>query len=179
MRKNRLKEAEKPLLESEKILRQTLGDKNFYLASCLNQQAALLLLKNDLNAAEAKALEALTMLRESVPNNKLLWGTPMQTLGAILMKNGRSREGEDYYQNALAIYEGQPRKNYVSIAALKMRFSQALLAQNRLRDAEAIGNEGYEMAKQKLGSDNPITLAAAKNLAAIQAQEAKLTEAAK
>ena len=75
-----------------------MGDKIFFLAGNLNYQATRLLLKNDLKAAEEKALESLRMVRESLPNNKILWAWPMQTVGSILIKAGRAREGEDYYR---------------------------------------------------------------------------------
>lgn len=168
MRRNRLDDAGKYLLEAERILRQTIGDHNFYLASCLNQQATLLLRRNQLQDAEKRAFESLRMTQESVPDNRLLWAAPMQTLGAILMKTDRVREGEDYYRQALVAYQEQPTRNYNLIVMLKVRFSQALQALHRTPEATQVASEAVKEAEQHFGADSALAKTASDNLAAIK-----------
>jgi tetratricopeptide (TPR) repeat protein len=167
LRKNQPAEAEKYLFQCERILRHTLGDKNLYLAGCLNWQATGLLLKGDLAAAETKALEALHMMRDVLPDNKLLWAGPMQTLGAIQVKTGRVREGEDNYRQALAIYEQQPTKNFFYIVPIEIRLSQFLLGQSRLAEAEQVAQSADQDAQQHLVESPALREMAAKNLGQI------------
>lgn len=94
-------------------------------------------------------------------------------LGDILIKTGRAREGEDYYRQALAIYERQPTKNYLFIAQLKIRLSQYLLAQNRLPEAERIAVKAQDEARQHLGEQSPLTKVAADNLIKIYEKQGK------
>jgi eukaryotic-like serine/threonine-protein kinase len=168
LRRNRLDEAEKLLDDAEQIFRQTLGDRNFYLAGCLNQRAILMVQKNDLKGAEVTALDALAMMRESVPNNKLPWVGPMQALGGILIKTGRVDEGRNYYRQALAIYEEQPTRNFNATVLLRVRLSQALLAQNLRSEAEQVAIEAVRQAEENLDFDNPLIKAASQNLATIR-----------
>src|SRR5947208_1276702 len=108
-------EAEKYLIEGERVYRETLGDKSFYLSANLNRQAILFSEKNDLKAAEEKARESLAVARDFSPENRVLWAGPMATLGKVLIKTGQVREGEDYLRQALAIYYQQTTKNYFNI----------------------------------------------------------------
>ena len=63
VKRNQLDQAEADLLEGEGILRRTLGDSNTYLGWNLNQQAALSLLRNDVERAERLARDALGMFQ--------------------------------------------------------------------------------------------------------------------
>ena len=173
LRKNHLDDAEKYLRESEQILRQTLGQKNFYLAGCLNRRAILSFRKNDLKAAETMALESLDMMRDTLPGNKLMWAGPMQTLGDILIKTGRAREGEDYYRQALAIYEQQTTKNYTFILPLKIRLSQFLLEQDRLVEAKQMAQSADQDARQHLTDDATLRKMTASNLTQILEEQGK------
>jgi serine/threonine protein kinase len=173
--------AEKFLQEGEQIYRETLGDKSFYLAANLNRQAAVLSEKNDLKAAEAKAHEALAVARDFAPEHRVLWAGPMTTLGKILIKSGRTSEGEDYLRQALATYDQQTMKNYFYIANLKIDLSQFLLAQNRQAEAEQIAVEAREDVLRNLGAGNPLMKSVTRNLMTIYEKEGKrdLAEALK
>ena len=171
--KNRLDEAEKYLLESEQILRQTLGEKNNYLCGAIMQQANVLLRKNDLVAAEKKAQESLAMIKAFSPDNKLPWVRAIVALGDISVKAGRPREGEDYFRQVLAIYEQQSPKNILLIAPLKIKLSQLLLGQNRLPEAENIALQAHEEVRKNLGEQNPLMKTTANNLIAIYEKQGK------
>jgi serine/threonine-protein kinase len=158
--RNRPDEAQKYLLESEQILRHTLGDKNVYLSGNLVGQAFAFSQKYELPAAEEKARAALAMCRDFSPDNKLPWVTPMWTLADVLTKAGRVREGEDYYRQALTIDEEQTTKNYLFIAQLKIRLGQSLLAQNRLPEAERVALEARGDVTRDLGEQHPLLKAA-------------------
>jgi len=157
-------EAEKYLIEGERVYRETLGDKSFYLSANLNRQAILFSEKNDLKAAEEKARESLAVARDFSPENRVLWAGPMATLGKVLIKRGQVRQGEDYLRQALAIHNQQTTKNYFNIGNLKIDLSQFLLAQNRWPEAEKLALEAYNGTKQNLGDQHPASKAAADNL---------------
>jgi eukaryotic-like serine/threonine-protein kinase len=171
--KNQLDEAEKFLREGEQIYRQTLGEKNGYVAFAVSWEAAVLSRKNDLGAAEAKARESLAMSQDAHPDNKSAWVGTMWVLGDTLAKAGRAREAEDYYRQTLAIYEEQPKKNYPLTAQLRIRLSQSLLAQNRLPEAERVALEARDEAAQRLGEQSPLVKAAADNLTAVKKKRGK------
>ena len=173
MMKNRLDEAERFLFEGEGIIRRTLGDINGYLSANLDRQAALLFLKNDLKAAEEKARAALTMYQAYFPQKNYAWAAKVTTLGDILIKAGRAREGEDYYRQALTIYEQQPTKSYFLIAYAKIRLSQFLLSQNRPEEAEQMALAAYNETLQHLGEQHPMSKAVADNLIQIYKKQGK------
>ncbi|HEX8137184.1 MAG TPA: serine/threonine-protein kinase [Pyrinomonadaceae bacterium] len=177
LNQGRLDEADKYLLESEGVLRHTLGDQNGYLAQNLDRQAALRFRRNDLKAAEEKARQSLTVSQAFSPHNNLLWAAPMWTLGDILMKGGRAREAEDYYRQALAIFDQQAKKNYTYLVSVKIRLSQSLVAQGRLPEAGQVAREARDDAQPNLGAESPLTKAATDNLAAIYEKQRKGDEA--
>ena len=166
-------EAEKYLIEGERVYRETLGDKSFYLSANLNRQAILFSEKNDLKAAEEKARESLAVARDFSPENRVLWAGPMATLGKVLIKRGQVRQGEDYLRQALAIHNQQTAKNYFNIGNLKIDLSQFLLAQNRWPEAEKLALEAYNETKQNLGDQHPASKATRDNLNKIYEKEGK------
>jgi serine/threonine protein kinase len=166
-------EAEKFLLEGEKIYRQTLGDKNPYLSFNLEGQAGAWFQKNDLDTAVKKTHEALAMTQEIAPNNRLLWTGALKTLGDLQIMAGRAGEGETYLRQALAILEQQVPPNFLSIGQIKISLSQSLFAQNRLAEAEKIAREAYDGTKQSLGEKSPMLKPAASNLIGIYEKEGK------
>jgi eukaryotic-like serine/threonine-protein kinase len=174
MNRRQFDDAQKLLKEGEQLFRATLGDKNFYLAANLNRQAAVLSEENDLITAEAKAREAVAMVRNCSAEHGVLWGGgSLVTLGKILIKSGRASEGEDYLRQALSIYDRQSTKNYFSIGKVKMDLSQCLLTQNRLTEAEQIAIEAREDVLRNLGAQHPAMQAANKNLIAVYEKEGK------
>jgi serine/threonine protein kinase len=173
LNQNRLDEAERYLLESERIFRQTLGDANSYLVYNLDRQAAVWYKKNNLKAAEEKSRESVAMAQEFSPHNKLSWAGSLLTLGDIVTKAGRFKEGEDYYRQVLATYEAQATKNFATIVSVKIHLSQSLLAQNRLADAEQIALEAHDEAGQNLDGQNPTLKATTENLIKIYEKQGK------
>ena len=165
---DQLDPAEKYLALGEQIIRQSLGDGNGYLANDLEQQAVVFLRKSNYQAAEKKAREALVTMQSAYRDNKFAWAKPMWTLADVLAKAERAQEAENYYRQALTIHEEQPTKNYPSIVSLKIRLSQALLAQDRLEESKSVAIEAEEQARQYLGADSPLAKAAAENLAKLR-----------
>jgi tetratricopeptide (TPR) repeat protein len=166
-------EAQKYLHESETILRHTLGDKNLYLVTNLNYQAAALAVKGDFKAAEEKARECLALSKAVSPDNKLPWTEPLRTLGNILMLAGQTREGEDYYRQALAICERQSTRNYSLIVPLKIQLCHLLLAQKRLTEAENLAFEAQSEARRHFDEENAVRKAATNNLIQIYKKQGK------
>ena len=136
------------------------------------QQANLLLLKNDLAGAEKKAEESLAIIQAVSPDNKTPWVRAIIALGDIAVKAGRTREGEDYFRQTLAILE-QPPRNLLLIAPVKVKLSQLLLSQKRLPEAENLALQAHEEVREKLGEESPLLKTTAKNLIEIYQKQGK------
>ena len=166
-------EAQKYLAQSEQILRQTLGNKNIYLVTNLDYQAAAFAMQGDLKPAEDKARECLALCQEVSPQNKLPWAGPLRTLGNILALAGQAKEGEDYYREALGICERQATRNFSLIVPLKIQLCHLLLAQQRLTEAENLAFEAQAEAQQHFHEQDPVRKAAASNLIEIYRKQGK------
>jgi tetratricopeptide (TPR) repeat protein len=171
VKRNRLDQAEADLHEGERILRRTLGDANTYLGWNLNQQAALYLLKNDLETAERRAREALRMF-QSVSASGFPVAYALWTLGDVELKAGRADEAEQYHRQALSICEQESVQNYSWMSRIRAALSRSLVAQGRLDEAEQVATEGLEVARRHFGEEHLATQTAVAALANInQARE--------
>lgn len=171
--KNQIDEAEKFLIESEQIYRQTLGDKNLYLAYNLQKQAVAFSLKRDFKTAEAKGREALAIYRELFPGKAIQMSLPMATLGIILAKDNRFGEGENYLREGLQGLEQSPVKNYLAIVQTKIALSEGLLIKNRLAESERFALEAHSEARQNLGEQSLYIKTVANDLIKIYERQGK------
>jgi tetratricopeptide (TPR) repeat protein len=159
--------------ESAEIFRRTIGDKNLYLVSNLDYQAAAFAVKGDFKTAEGRARDCVALSRMVSPGNKLPWAGPLRTLGNILSLAGQTKEGEDYYREALTICERQPTKNFSLIVPLKIQLCHLLLAQKRLTEAENMAFEAQNEARQHFDEQDPVREAATTNLVQIYKKQGK------
>jgi serine/threonine protein kinase/type II secretory pathway pseudopilin PulG len=173
-RKNQPDQALEFLLESERIYRQTLGDKNRYLAFNLQHQAIALSLQKNFTAAEPKARQQLAIYLEVVPDNKLVAAIPKSVLGIVLVGNKRFDEAEDYLREGLQGLGQSPIKNHFINVQVTIALSQCLLNQNRLPEAEQFALAALAEARQNLGEQNPFVETAAESLAKIHERQGKL-----
>jgi eukaryotic-like serine/threonine-protein kinase len=172
-RKNQPDQALEFLLESERIYRQTLGDKNRYLAFNLQHQAIALSLQNNFTAAEPKARQQLAIYLEVVPENKLVAAIPNAVLGIVLVGNKRFDEAQDYLREGLQGLEQSPVKNHFINVQAEIALSQCLLNQNRLAEAEQLALAAQAEARLNLGEQNPLVKAAAESLSQIYERQDK------
>jgi eukaryotic-like serine/threonine-protein kinase len=172
-RKNQPDQALEFLVESERIYRQTLGDKNRYLAFNLQHQAIALSLQKNFTAAEPKARQQLAIYLEVVPENKLVAAIPNSVLGIVLVGNKRFDEAEGYLREGLQGLEQSPVKNHFIDVQAKIALSQCLLNQNRLAEAEQLALAAHAEARLNLGEQNPFAKAAAESLSKIQERQGK------
>lgn len=172
-RKNQPHQALEFLLESERIYRQTIGDKNRYLAFTLQHQAIALSLQKNFNAAEPKARQQLAIYLEVVPENKLVAAIPKSVLGIVLVGNKRFDEAEDYLREGLQGLEQSPVKNHFINVQATIALSQCLLNQNRLPEAEQFALGAHAEARQNLGEQDPLVKAAAESLSKIYERQGK------
>jgi serine/threonine-protein kinase len=172
-RKNQPDQALVFLLEGERIYRQTLGDKNRYLAFNLQHQAIALSLQKNFTAAEPKARQQLAIYLEVVPDNKLVAAIPKSVLGIVLVGNKRFDEAEDYLREGLQGLEQSPVKNHFINVQVTIALSQCLLNQNRLPEAEQFALAALAEARQNLGEQNPFVETAAESLAKIYERQGK------
>ncbi len=172
-RKHQPDQALEFLLESERIYRQTLGDKNRYLAFNLQHQAIALSLQNNFTAAEPIARQQLAIYLEVVPENKLVGAIPNSVLGIVLVGNSRFDEAENYLREGLQGLEQSHVKNYFIIVQTKIALSQCLLNQNRLAEAEQFALAAQAEARQNLGEQDPLVKAAAESLSKVYERQGK------
>jgi serine/threonine protein kinase/tetratricopeptide (TPR) repeat protein len=172
-RKNQPDQALEFLLESERIYRQTLGDKNRYLAFNLQHQAIALSLQKNFTAAEPKARQQLAIYLEVVPENKLVAAIPNSVLGIVLVGNKRFDEAEGYLREGLQGLEQSPVKNHFINVQAEIALSQCLLNQNRLAEAEQFALAAHAEARLNLGEQNPLVRAAAESLSKIYERQGK------
>jgi serine/threonine protein kinase/tetratricopeptide (TPR) repeat protein len=172
-RKNQPDQALEFLQESERIYRQTLGDRNRYLAFNLQHQAIALSLQKNFTAAEPKARQQLAIYLEVVPENKLVAAIPNSVLGIVLVGNKRFDEAEGYLREGLQGLEQSPVKNHFINVQAKIALSQCLLNQNRLAEAEQLALAAHSEARQNLGEQNPFVETAAESLAKIHERQGK------
>jgi len=171
--RNAIDEAQKELVEGEIILRESLGDNNYYLANNLNQQSILLLEKSEFKAAEKLAQASLIMFDRIYSPGSLFSTRTLVNLGTILTKSGRLKEGETEFKKALRIYEQQATKNFALIIPNKIALGENLLSQNRIAEAEKLALETLSEAQQNLGEQSPITKTAITNLVKIYEKQGK------
>ena len=170
--KNRATEAEENFLAAEDIYRKTLGEKNLYFARNLERRATVSLIEDDLSTAEQLAQRSLALTKECSPDDKLPWTDPMMTLSSIMLRQGRTAEGEDYLRKTIRICEQQTTRNYAAIALAKIRLSQLLLSQKRFTEAENLAFEAHNQAQQHLEPQDTMRKATTNNLIEIyEAQE--------
>lgn len=171
--RNDLDSAESELAESEKIIKETLGDSNLYMASTLKGKANVYIAKADYKSAEKAASESLKILQQILPPDSPFSAGAMVSLGTILTKTGRASEGETFLRQALKIYETQTTKNIALIVPNKIALTENLLAQNRINEAEKMGLETISEAQQNLGEQNSVTKTAINNLAKVYEKQGK------
>lgn len=172
-RKNQPDQALEFLLESEQIYRQTLGDKNRYLAANLQHQAIALSLQNSFVAAEPKAREQLAIYLEAVPGNKIVAAIPNSVLGIVLVGNNRFDEAEDYLREGLHGLEQSPVKNHFINVQARIALSECLLHNGRFAEAEEVVLRAHAEARDNLGEQNPLFRRAAESLSKISGLKGK------
>jgi len=168
-KRNQPEEALQYLSECETILRETLGHQNTYVANTLDREAAALEALERLEAAEAKAQEAVAIARGLVPSNVITLAGTLWTLGDILMEADRPAEGETAIREALRLYGQYPDTLRRLSNGLNLSLARALAGQERWTEAEEITAKVVSEATAAFGKDSPVTVDAANYLAKIQA----------
>jgi serine/threonine-protein kinase len=172
-KKNQPDQALEFLLESERIYRQTLGDKNPYLAFNLQQQAVALIQQKNFTAAEPKARQQLAIYQEVMPGNKTMVALTNSVLGIVLVGNERFNEAENHLREGLQAFEQSPVKNHFIGVQAKLALSQCLLHRNRLAEAEQFALAAHAEARQNLGEQNLLVKTAAESLSKIYERQGK------
>jgi serine/threonine-protein kinase len=170
--RNHIDQAERFLVEAERILRSTLGD-SLYLANDLTTQATLAFQEKNFVKAEEKAREAVATSQRIVRVNKLAVVSNISVLANILAGAGHFADAEKQYRDGLTMCESQKVQNYNLLIALKLGLSQSLLAQNRGGEAEQIAIEARDVAQKYLGENDPMLAATLTNLTQTEAKLGK------
>ncbi|MBS1795700.1 MAG: serine/threonine protein kinase [Acidobacteria bacterium] len=179
MNKNLLDESENYYREAEAIFRRTEGDRNQNVAMVSSRQATVAFRKADYKRAEEKIGETISIFKELFPDKSrdFVFTYSFSLMGNILTKTGRYTEAEDYFRQAIAIYEKQPKKNMPAIIRVKTDFSRCLLVQKRFAEAEKMALEAVDEAKANLPEDDISRKAAFAALAEINEKQGKIVSA--
>jgi serine/threonine protein kinase/tetratricopeptide (TPR) repeat protein len=159
-------EAEPFVREGLELRRKGLGNAHPDTAMSLFRLSDLLYKKGDYQSAESAAKESVQVFSLALtrPKDNAYFANPLMELGLILNKMGRSREGEDYLREALAIrIHLLPGGNQL-IGVSQGALGECLTTQKRYAEAEPFLLESYATLKTVQGEQSPPTREAARRL---------------
>jgi serine/threonine protein kinase/Tfp pilus assembly protein PilF len=159
-------EAEPFVREGLELRRNRLGNAHPDTAMSLFRLSDLLYKKGDFQSAESAAKESVQVFSLALtrPKDNAYFANPLMELGLILNKMGRSREGEDYLREALAIrIHLLPGGNQL-IGVSQGALGECLITQKRYGEAEPFLLESYASLKTVQGEQSPPTREAARRL---------------
>jgi len=153
----RLQEAESSLQQAMAIQNRLYGPTNMHTAMTLLSLARLDLERNDLQAAETNAFQALTIHQSLVPSRHRAYVDSWAILAKIRSRQRRHAEAESLYRSALSLALETYTQNHWIHTALQVGLAPALAAQGRLEDAESLLAAAYESYRTTLGPNDSRT----------------------
>jgi serine/threonine-protein kinase len=147
------KDAEPFVRESLELRRKVLGDSHQDTAKSLYRLSELLYSMGDYAGAEKAARESIAVFRRALaqPMESVNFSSPLRELGLILNKTGRSREGEIYLRQSLAIRTHLLPSGSQLIANTEATLGDCLIAQKRYAEAEPFLLDSYQIALKATG----------------------------
>jgi len=160
------KEAEPFIREGLALRRKVLGDAHPDTAASFLRVADLLYAEGDYTGAEKAARESIAVYGRALahPTEGLFSSSPRMRLGLILNKTGRSREGETYIRQSLAIRTHLLTPGNQLIGAVQGALGECLTTQKRYAEAEPLLLESYRIFKSTAGQQDPHTMEAQQRL---------------
>jgi serine/threonine-protein kinase len=173
-------EAEPFVREGLELRRKMLGNAHPDTAMSLFRLSDLLYKKGDYQNAESAARESVQVFSRALttPKDNPYFANPLMELGLILNRIGRSREGEDYLRESLAIRTHLLPAGNQLIAATKGALGECLTTQKRYAAAETLLSESYVTLKSVQGEQSPPAREAARRLATLYQSWGKPEKAA-
>ncbi len=153
------KEAEPFVREGLTLRRKVLGDAHPDTAASFLRVADLLYAEGDYTGAEQAAKESIAVFGRALahPTEGLFSSSPLMRLGLIMNKTGRSREGESYLRQSLAIRIRLLAPGNQLIGAAQGALGECLTTQKRYAEAEPLLLESYRIFKSTAGEQDRYT----------------------
>ena len=163
------------LLESLALREKVLGQNHLLVISSLNKLALLAARQNAPDIAEPLLKRSLDIARKvSGPkhgNSAVL----LASLGDFYQKEGRLKEAESHYKEAISIWENKP--DYSPDRMLTQNsLGQLLLRQQRFDDAYKQFEQVLLLLKRHYEPDHPYVQQAVKNIKTLEAEHKRITE---
>jgi tetratricopeptide (TPR) repeat protein len=181
IKKGNYSQAEPFVREGLELRRRMLGNAHPDTAMSLFRLSDLLYKKGDYQGAEGAARESVQVFNRALttPKDSVYFANPLMELGLILNKTGHSREAEAYLRESLEIRTRLLPGGNPLIGASKGALGECLTTQKRYAEAEPLLQQSYATMKDVQGEHGPLTLEAARRLAALYQTWGKLEEAAR
>jgi eukaryotic-like serine/threonine-protein kinase len=141
-------------LEAHRLYRKFLGEESSELASSLSNLAVAYSLAGQLGQAERIAAEVVGIQARTIGEGKLPHISSQMKYGAILLERGRSREGVQILETALAAAERLSPAPKLQLGYARVLLAQGLLDVGKRERAEPIAREARTMLKPILKPDH-------------------------
>jgi tetratricopeptide (TPR) repeat protein len=153
----RYEEAEPFVREGLEVRQKVLGNAHPDTAMSWHRLSDLLYSKGDYQGAERASMEAIEVYKRALPRpqDALTFSTPLNELGMILNKMGRSQEAEASVRQALEIRTRILPPGHRLIGSSKGALGESLRLQKRYVEAEPLLVEGYNILKSTTGEQDP------------------------
>jgi eukaryotic-like serine/threonine-protein kinase len=169
IKKGSYSQAEPFVREGLDLRRRMLGNAHPDTAMSLFRLSDLLYKQGDYQGAENAAKESVQVFNRALtrPKDNPYFANPLMELGMILNKIGRSREGEAYLREALAIRTRVLPGGNQLIGVTQGALGECLTAQKRYTEAEPLLSESYTILKTVQGEQSLPAREAARRLATL------------
>jgi tetratricopeptide (TPR) repeat protein len=168
-------EAEQMQREALALGRRVLSDSHPHLCICLSSLANALKDQGKLPEAESTAREALERRRKL--GNRLEEATALDTLGGVLVAEGRTSEAEEAYRAALAIQRDVRHRAHRDTATVLNNLAVVLWNQAKLDEAVKLYREALDMERSLHGNRFERVPGPLRDLAGVLGKQGKWAEA--
>jgi tetratricopeptide (TPR) repeat protein len=154
---------------AEAVLRYNLRSESYKRAraSLLYRVGWYAWQQSNLNIAEMKILEALTLYKEIVGKGSATSANCKSILGSILTRQGKYNEAEDMHIHMLRLRETVYGKNHPDTLTSMHDIANALKRRGRYEEAMEMFRETLKLQEEVQGKDHPATLITKRSLASM------------
>ncbi|MBI2684695.1 MAG: CHAT domain-containing protein [Acidobacteria bacterium] len=168
--------AEKLYDESGTLMREQLGEQHPYYALFLNNRAALYAVLGNRTVAESDYRKALELKRKIYGPDSLTIGASLRNL-ARLVYAGSSVEGEKLYQEAVDLYNKNPKAPAFDHATALLGLAEAQRNRGDLGAARKTLQHASDVATKGLGTKHPLYAAVLRDFGLVHQSAREYAEA--
>ncbi|MGJ3250119.1 MAG: tetratricopeptide repeat protein [Elainellaceae cyanobacterium] len=159
------------------VVSDRLGDEHPYVATSLNNLAALYDNQGRYSEAEPLYQQALAMSQRLLGDEHPDVATSLNNLAALYDNQGRYSEAEPLYQQALAMRQRLLGDEHPDVATSLNNLAALCRNQGRYSEAEPLYQQALAMRQRLLGDEHPAVASSLNNLAALYDDQGRYSEA--